>query len=234
MDLAIDVIIVPQGAECRAVRQGLKKLKVKPRIIAIPIGTNRIEETLSKQDFWQSNPKRVLMMGLCGSLSSSFSVGDLALYHGCYQQREHKSNGNYLEINSELNSLIRSKINTQLRQAGSIFVTGVTSQQVITKVATKRQLAEDFSAQVIDMENYQYIACLQQKNIELSILRIVSDDLKFDLPKLEKAISIDGKLKPLTLITEMSRTPYCSIKFVISSLLALKKLRKVVTMIFSN
>ena len=83
MDLAIDVIIVPQGAECRAVRQGLKKVSVKPKIVAIPIGTNRIEETLSKQEFWKSNPKRVLMMGLCGSLSSSLSVGDLALYESC-------------------------------------------------------------------------------------------------------------------------------------------------------
>lgn len=230
MDLAIDVIIVPQGAECRAVRQGLKSLSVKPRIIAIPIGTNRIEETLSAQQFWQSNPQRVLMMGLCGSLSSSLSVGDLALYESCYQQ----NNRNYIEINSELNSLIRHKINTQLGQNKSTFVSGLTSHKVITKVATKRQLFEDFSAQVIDMESYLYITYLQQQNIELSILRIVSDDLKFDLPNLEQAISIDGKLKPLTLISEMSRSPYSSIKFVISSLLALERLREVVRNIFTN
>lgn len=230
MDLAIDVIIVPQGAECRAVRQGLKSLSIKPRIIEIPIGTNRIEETLSAQQFWQSNPQRVLMMGLCGSLSSSLSVGDLALYESCYQQ----NNRSYIKINSELNSLISHNLNTLLGQDKSTFVAGLTSQQVITKVATKRQLSKEFSAQVIDMESYLYITCLQQRGIELSILRIVSDDLKFDLPNLEQAISIDGNLKPLTLISEMSRAPYSSIKFVISSLRALQELRKIVEIIFTN
>jgi len=230
MDLAIDVIIVPQGAECRAVRQGLKKLSTKPRIIAIPIGTNQIEKTLSGQEFWQSNPKRVLMMGLCGSLSPSLAVGDLALYESCYQQ----NNRDYLKINSELNSLISHKVNTQLRQAESIFVSGLTSQKVITKVATKRQLSEDFSVQVIDMESFQYITYLKQREIDLSILRIVSDDLKFDLPNLEQAISIDGNLKLLTLIGEMSRSPYSSSKFVIGSLRALRKLRKTVEIIFTN
>ena len=230
MDLAIDVIIVPQGPECRAVRQGLKKSTIKPRIIAIPIGTNQIEKTLSGQEFWQSNPKRVLMLGLCGSLSSSLSVGDLALYESCYQQE----NRNYIEINSELNSSISHRLNTQERQGNIILVAGLTSQKVVTRVATKRHLCETFSAQVIDMESFQYITHLKQRETELSILRIVSDDLKFDLPNLEQAISIDGNLKPLTLIKEMSRAPYSSIKFVTGSLRALKKLRKTVELIFTE
>lgn len=234
MDLAIDVIIVPQGAECRAVRQGLKKVDNKPRIIPIPIGTNQLERTLSEQQFWQSDPQRVLMLGLCGSLSPSLAVGDLALYQSCCQQNDDESKRNYLEISSELNYLISHKIEARLGQNKSILVAGLTSQKVITKVAIKRQLATDFSTQVVDMESCQYLNYLQAKNLEVIILRIVGDDLQFDLPNLDKAIRIDGSLSTLALIAELSRTPYSSSKFVINSLLALGALRKAVELIFTS
>jgi hypothetical protein len=231
----IDIIIVPQGAEYKAVKQGLARLKTaQPLIISIPIGVDCIAETLDRQQFWEiqskTQPKRVLIMGLCGSLSSQYLVGDAVIYRDCYSQATAEN----ILTDEELNRVIseglvhksRQKIQQQLNKNISL-VSGIMSDRIITNIAEKKQLAQNFTASVVDMESFAYLKLLKQKGVAVSILRIVSDDLKYNLPNLDRAISDHGKIKPLVMAGEMLKQPTVSMRLIRSSLQALQKLQEI-------
>ena len=81
-------ILVPQGAEYKAVCRGLSGVKLpKPWVVPIPIGskpvTHYLERWQQTEDFLTAKPSSILLMGLCGSLSPQLAVGDMALYHDC-------------------------------------------------------------------------------------------------------------------------------------------------------
>lgn len=220
----IDTIIVPQGAEYRAVKQGLNKLKRKqPLIVSIPMGTNRIVETLNIQKFWQSQPKKVVMMGLCGSLSSQYNVGDFVLYQNCSSLNQEK-----VATEPKLNQLIRQKLDRVS------LVSGVTSDRIITTIPEKQQLARNFAASVVDMESFAYLQLLQQRAIAVSILRVVSDDLKNNLPNLDQTIDELGNIEPVAMTKAMLKQPIVSLNFIRNSLQSLQKLQQITTDLFAN
>lgn len=222
-DKCIDVIIVPQGAEYRAVKQGLNKLKIQqPSIVSIPIGTNLITETLNTQKFWQSQPKQVLMMGLCGSLSPQYNVGDLVLYQNCTNLNQES-----ITTDRQLNNLIGQKL-IQIS-----LVSGITSDRFISNLAEKQQLAQNFAASVVDMESFAYIKLLQEKAISVSILRVVSDDVKNEIPNLELTIDKSGII-PLAMTKAILKQPIIGFNFIRNSLKSLQKLQQVTTNIFNN
>ena len=217
----IDTIIVPQGAEYRAVKQGLNKLKIQqPSIITIPIGTNRIKETLEER-FWQSSPSQVLMMGLCGSLSSQYAVGDVVLYQNCFNLSREK-----ILIEPKLNQSICQKLNNVS------LVSGLTSDRIITTISEKQQLARNFVADVVDMESFAYVRFLQEA-IAVSILRVVSDDVENNIPNLESTIGELG-IKPIAMTKAMLKQPIVSLKFIKNSLQSLQKLQQVTSVLFAN
>lgn len=219
----IDTIIVPQGAEYRAVKQGLNKLKIQqPSIVSIPIGTKRIVETLNSQKFWQSQPKRVLMMGLCGSLSSQYAIKDVVLYQNCFNLNREK-----ILIEPKLNRLICQKLNNVS------LVSGLTSDRIITTITEKQQLAR-FVAGVVDMESFAYLQILQPKAIIVSILRVVSDDVQNNLPNLEATIDESGNIKPVAMTKAMLKQPITSLKFIKNSLQSLQQLQQITTDLFTN
>lgn len=219
----IDTIIVPQGAEYRAVKQGLNKLKIQqPSIVSIPIGTKQITETLEEQNFWQSPPSQVLMMGLCGSLSSLYAIGDVVLYQNCFNLNREK-----ILIEPKLNRLICQKLNNVS------LVSGLTSERIIATITEKQQLAQ-FVAGVVDMESFAYLQFLQQEAIATSILRVVSDDLKHDLPNLESTIDESGNIKAVAMTKAMLKQPIISLKFIRNSLQSLQQLQQVTTNLFVN
>lgn len=218
----IDTIIVPQGAEYRAVKQGLNKLKIQqPSIVSIPIGTKQITETLEEQNFWQSPPSQVLMMGLCGSLSSQYAIGDVVLYQNCFNLNREK-----ILIEPKLNRLICQKLNNVS------LVSGLTSDRFVATIIEKQQLAQNFVANVVDMESFAYLQFLQQKAIVVSILRVVSDDLKHDLPNLESTIDETGNIKPVAMTKAMLKQPFTSIKFIRNGLQSLQQLQQITTDLF--
>ena len=222
----IDTIIVPQGAEYRAVKAGLnKQAKTRPLVIDIPIGAKNIEQTLALKDFWRAKPQRVLMMGLCGSLSPEYSVGDAVLYQNCCIQPQKCQ-----ATDRTLNLLIARK--TCFQKTKLPMVSGLTSERIITTVKEKQQLAKSFTASVVDMESYNYLRLLQKQKIAVSILRIVSDDIRHDIPNLERAINEEGKIKPSIVSAQMIKKPLASLIFIRGSLKSLKQLKQITVKIF--
>ncbi len=95
----VETILVPQGAEYKAVCRGLSRVKPsKPLVVPIPISPKPVTRYLER---WQqaghflNYPKlRVLLMGLCGSLSPHYAIGDIVLYQDCV----YESNGSTPDI----------------------------------------------------------------------------------------------------------------------------------------
>lgn len=227
----IDAIIVPQGAEYKAVKKGLSSIKVKqPLIITIPIGTRNISAALTNHNFWRFKPKQVLMMGLCGSLSTQYSVGDAVIYQDCYSATK----ATKILIDKRLNQLIIQKFNNYINQNKVSFVSSITCDRVVSTAKEKQQLARQFNVDVVDMESFDYINLLQQKKIAVSVIRIVSDDIKSDLPNLDRAIDESGKIKPLAMTKAMIEKPLASAKFIRGSIQGLQKLQQLTTKLFCD
>lgn len=223
MNLSIDTILVPQGAEYQAVCRGLKQANCqRTRVISIPIGVNNPSKSLEIKAFYQTKTQRVVMMGLCGALSSQHSVGDGVLYRDCYDLSRH-----CCTTDTELTDTI----NRQLRRVST--VTALTSDRPICQAAEKLHLSQTYSASVVDMEGYVYLEELQKQGIAVAILRVVSDDAMGDIPNLDNAIDRDGNLKVLPLAIAMLQQPIAAARLIRGSLIGLKVLQQVTTELFT-
>ena len=222
MNLSIDTIVVPQGAEYQAVCRGLKQANLSNiNVISIPIGMPTIRLHLPKIYSQTTPPQQVLLMGLCGSLSPLYSVGDVVLYQNCWADQ-----CSPVETNSELNQMIQRQLSVDL-------VTGFTSDRPICQAAAKLQLSQAYPVSVVDMEGYGYLRELQRQTISATMLRIVSDDLTGDIPDLNRAIDPQGNLQTLPMAISFMQQPAAAIRLIRGSLTGLKTLQKITTQLFS-
>ncbi|MCC0176753.1 phosphorylase [Waterburya agarophytonicola K14] len=214
--MPIDTIVVPQGAEYQAVCRGLKKANCdRLKVLPIPIGTKKIEQTLADYSWELIKAQNILIMGLCGSLSPKYSVGDLVLYQSC-------CNLDGAEIN------LHKELTTKIQQRRSIdLVTGLTSDRLICRAREKLQLSKTYLASVLDMEGYDYMKKFQQRNINVAMLRVVSDDLTGDIPDLSQAIDEEGNLKTLSMAIAFFKQPLAATRLIKGSLKGLKILEQI-------
>lgn len=222
MNLSIDTIVVPQGAEYQAVRRGLKQTNVQNvNVISIPIGMHNVSQYLAQKYLQTIPPQQVLLMGLCGSLSPLYSVGDIVLYQKCWDL-----NRSTVKTNPELTQMIQRKLSVDL-------VTGLTSDRLICQAAEKLQLSQTYPVSVVDMEGYVYIQELQRQAISVAMLRVVSDDLLGDIPDLNSAIDPKGNLQTIPMAIAFLQQPLAAIRLIRGSLTGLKSLQKITTQVFS-
>ncbi|MEA5620562.1 phosphorylase [Cronbergia sp. UHCC 0137] len=214
MSFSTGIILVPQGAEYQAVCRGLNQVGTRPTVIPIPVGVEPLRQYLQ-----QSPPPstRVLLMGLCGSLSPNYTVGDLVLYQSCgYQGNLQSCNSAFT---SELHSLFADNVS---------FVKSLTSDRLIWSAAEKRDLGAKSGADVVDMEGFAFLEYFNSltPTVEVAILRVVSDDCHHDIPNLSSAISPDGALQPLPLAWGLIRQPLAATRLIRGSLRGLQALKK--------
>ncbi len=215
----IDAIVVPQGAEYKAVCRAIKKeTDSSLAIVSIPMGFNATKVAEKIADLQSLNVKRLVMMGLCGSLSEKYSVGDVVLYQSCFDP--HK--GITLETDRELTTTIHHHL------PSAFLVTSYTSDRVINLASEKRQLYHTYTTDVVDMEGFSYLQLLQNHNIAVAILRVISDDPQHDIPDLSQAINKQGQLKILPLTVAMLKQPFAATQLIKGSLNGLNKLEKTV------
>lgn len=225
MDLLIDTIFVPQGAEYQAVVRGLKQAKCKSiQVIPIPIGCNNCEGYVASASLGNNRPQQAIIMGLCGSLSLRNNIGDAVLYQACSS----------LEYNLQFSDKSLSDAIYQKLQERVAWVTGLTSDRPIYQAQEKLVLAQNYPTGVVDMEGYCYLEALRQKNIAATCLRVVSDDFIHDLPNLEQAIDEGGNLKSWCLLWVMLQQPLAAKRLIQGSLIGLKVLQQITTQLFST
>ncbi|QLE50073.1 phosphorylase [Nostoc sp. C057] len=221
--LPINTILVPQGAEYKAVCRGLSGVTGSiPTVVAVPVGMKPLLKYLHQGQFLV--PKsRVLIMGICGSLSDRYKVGDIVLYQDCVYQ------GKLLECDRTFTAQLHSYISQKVS-----LVKSLTSDRMIWSAAEKLHLGETLAADVVDMEGFTALEFFKVGGVAVAMLRVVSDDCQHDIPDLTSAINSDGSLNPFPLAMAMLRQPLAATRLIRGSLTALKVLEQVTNMLFSG
>lgn len=232
MSLPIHAILAPQGAEYRAVCQGLSCAAVSPPpVLPIPVGPEPLTKHLERlQEIGQlvcHKQLQVLLMGLCGSLTSNYSIGDIVLYKSCVYQTDQSAPLSRL-CDPELTSLIQRKLKI------TYSVKALTSDRLIWSATEKHQLGRQYETDVVDMEGLAALEVLSQAGVAVAMVRVISDDCHHDLPDLNPALSPNGTLQSLPLLLGLLRHPMAASRLIRGSLLGLKMLRQVTTHLFTQ
>ncbi|MEL6929442.1 MAG: phosphorylase [Cyanobacteria bacterium J06600_6] len=220
--LSINTIVVPQGAEYQAVCRGLRKAKVNDvEVIAIPIGARFADRILLDHGDQLNSLSPVLIIGLCGALGS-YSIGDAVLVTDCKDREQ-----NQVNLNQELTVQIQQKLAIET-------VTALTSDRLITQASTKMALAQKYQASIVEMEGYCYVNKLQQQEVSVAMLRVVSDDAHGDIPDLNQAIDESGNLQTLPMAIALLRQPFAAVRLIKGSLTGLKALEQITRKLFAS
>ena len=220
--LLIDTILTPQGAEYRTVSRGLGHNSLSGiSCVPIPIGSVAVRNYMQGQQGAMGighASSSVIVMGLCGSLSAGCNVGDVVVYDAC------------VESGSLLVAPCSSKLTDRLLEYlpdSTVRVRALTSDRVIESSVEKRTLGRATDAHVIDMEGYPIVEMLTAAGVAVAMIRVVSDGLDQDLPKLAKALDDLGGLRPLPLAVAMLRQPVAATHLIVGSLRGLQRLYEI-------
>lgn len=235
--LPIDTILVPQGAEYKAVCRGLSGITGSiPTVLPIPVGMKPLLKYLhASQENGQflATKSRVLIMGICGSLSDRYTVGDIVLYEDCVYQGKRQECDR--PLTAELHSALSTQYSALSTQDSPLnLVKALTSDRVIWSFTEKRRLGETLAADVVDMEGFTALEFFNPAGVAVAMLRVVSDDCHHDIPDLTPAINSDGSLRPLPLAIGLLRQPLAATRLIRGSLKALKMLEQVSNLLFSK
>ena len=208
----IDAVLVPRGAEERAVRAGLR------RSVAIyPIGIGSSSATAAAEAVSASGaPRRVLVTGLCGSLDARFRPGDVLLYASIED-----TDGVPLATDSDLTAAIQRAVPGALSGIRALSV-----DHIVTRATEKRALAQHRGCHVIDMESLTLLARLHRAGSSVAVLRVVSDGVDDDLPDLNAVLDVAGHLDPKALARVCLFSPLATLRLTRGAFRALRALRR--------
>lgn len=228
----LDLILVPQGPEFQAVKRGIgPKLSLAPKLLSLPVGpksvTQYLEQWQQKQGLSTEKPSRLLVMGLCGSLSSKYQPGDVTIYSDCIS-----FNGSEL-LHRKCDDVLTTKLQNCL-QSKAYLVRGLTSDRLIYKAEEKQRFQKDTGAEVVDMEGFAVLNFFAGKATSVAMVRVVSDDCYQDIPNLTSALTPSGNLQPLPLAIAMFREPVAAFQLIRGAIKGLKVLEQVTSCIFTH
>jgi hypothetical protein len=212
-----DIILVPRGAEHSSIRRGLRNIgDLAPQIIPINLGAPEFLDSspVSRQslEFLNKFTGKIVTLGLAGSLSDRYRVGDGVIYQGCGAET-----GSYWQCEPEITAEI-----AQL--TGYSLVKGLTSDRLISRSEEKRRLGQG-GYEVVDMEGARILAALRGQKV--AIVRVISDEVTQDLPDLAPAIDNQGQLLPFPLARQMLIRPLPAFHLIQGSLKGLSVLTQV-------
>lgn len=216
----INIILVPQGAEYQAVRRGIGHAAV-PVVVPIPVGMAPLGRYLKT---WQQREplgagQTLLVMGLCGGLTLHHAIGDIVLYQECIHRAE-------LHISLPCDAALIERLQSAFVQEATL-VRALTSDRLVWSAQEKHQLAQQYHADVVDMEGFAALEFLAQTGATVAMLRVVSDNARHDLPSLTNAIDANGSLRPLPLAWGMVKQPIAAARLIRGSLKGLKTLQAI-------
>lgn len=228
---SIQTILVPQGAEYKSVCRGLRRSTAPtPLVIPIPVGVSPLTRQLKRLqqagDFSSHPPPRVLLMGLCGSLTPRCNIGDIVLYNSCVH-RSKACTPVVKNCDPELTALIHHVFQERVDQ-----VKALTSDRLIYCANEKLHLGQLYDADVVDMEGFAALEVLSQAGVAVAMLRVISDGCHHNIPNLTPAISADGSLQALPLAIAMLRQPFAASRLIIGAMRGLQVLQDITTFLF--
>ena len=223
-EMDIQAVLVPAGAECQAVQRAMKQVETGPQIVPIPAGPAAMQRFLDTEEGrpWQQSGT-ILLMGLGGSLSPDYAVGDGVLIDTVWSRFETKK-PEASSCDSALTQWLAQRL------PGISVVTGVTCNRVITTVEEKRHLGDRYGASIVDMESAVLLQAMP--HTQIAILRVISDDCHHDLPNITGAIGPNGAIRPISLALCFLQRPRAAVRLIRSSLQGLKILEHLTFTLF--
>ena len=192
----IDTIFVPRGAEERAVRRALGRVRAPHRVVATGIGP--LAAALAVGDALAGPTMgHALVVGLCGLLSPAFAVGETLVY------------GEMVSAAEATVTVDRAFAHDVARALGhaqsGIRALGVAG--VVTSGYEKLELGRRYDAQAVDMESLPLLRLLARAGVTVAVARVASDAAGEDLPDLQMALDGSGGLDGFALALAMLRRP---------------------------
>ena len=203
--MARPTILVPRGAEAGAVRRA----RTAARVVEVPAGAAAAG---ALPEF--APDETVIALGLCGGLWR-LTAGEVAIY-GRVVDGSRK-----YQIDDRLVDVLSAAL------PGATVVNACTTKRVVTTVDARTVLAQRFNAEVVDMEGVYLAAALAARRVRFAMVRVVSDDATRDLPPLEDAIGVDGRIHTLPVALAFARAPRAAVAFVLDVRGALATLSRV-------
>ena len=176
-------VMVASDAEFRIARRSL----TSANIIKTGIGAPRF---LSSQI---PDCTQVLITGFAGALNSALRAGEAITYTRC--------------INEEGISIDCAPARNF--PAGI----GMTASKVIVSAAEKKRLRDRYQADAVDMESFEILKACAERELKVSVLRVISDEAQEDLPDFNLAIKDDGTIDSRELPRVLLARPLLAIKF---------------------
>jgi nucleoside phosphorylase len=224
------LILVPQGAEYQAILAAIKKIAHSPVILPIPVG--KLAVTKHLHDWRQNNPdfspNGVILMGLGGSLSAEFSLGQTVLLESCLNYQNNQADQEKLSDRT-LSDWVQQKLGKNIRR-----VQGLTSDRVITDASEKQELGKNFNRQVVEMEGWAVLKFFNELGMPATIIRVISDEVEQSLPDLSKIYNSQGKLNAIALTFALGKKPIAGYRLIVASLKSLKILNQITRKLFSS
>ena len=185
------VLLVPRGAEERAVRQAVPSAT----IVAIAAGAGAAHlPVFDAGDV-------AIVLGLCGSLGAQ-RVGTAVIYASV------ADDGAAFGLDEMGIQRMRALL------PAAPVVAAVTADHVVTRATERAALAQRFGAAAVDMEGTHLARALAARGVPFAMVRVVSDDPRADLPPIEDAFDAAGGIRPLQLAAGFARDPVAAIRFV--------------------
>ena len=173
-----------------------------------------------------SDFQSLLLVGLCGSLSPEYAIGDIVLYQECIYAPP-SSPPQLRGCDRSLTAILHRNL-----QEKASLVRGLTSDRPIWSAQEKRHLGQRYGAGAVDMEGFAALDFLEGAGVAVAMLRVISDDCCHNLPDLNPAFRPDGSLAPFPLTLGLLRHPLAAARLVRGSLRGLEVLQQVTADLF--
>lgn len=167
-------------------------------------------------------------MGLCGSLTPRYSVGDIVLYQSCVYG-SNAATAQLRPCDPELTVTLYHRLKER-----AIVVKALTSDRLIYSAVEKRHLGQLYGAEVVDMEGFAALEVLSRAGVAVAMIRVISDDCHHNLPDLSSALSPEGSLQSLPLAIGLIRQPIAAARLIRGALRGLQVLQEITTCLFDS
>ena len=146
----------------------------------------------------------VLILGYCGGLSLALKNGDVVIPNKVTSSRDQKT----FELDSELSEILGRVVLTE----GHRYRTAplITQPFVVETSDDKRLLFKKSLAEAVDMETSEIVRVSRAKNVKVSALKIVIDDIETELPNFNEIFARTGRMDRLSVTSAMIAHPHLS------------------------
>lgn len=142
----------------------------------------------------------VIHFGLSGALVDGLKTADLILAQQIINEKNEMLKSDSKLFDHALEVLQKNNISYQ---TAHLF----TSSTVLETPEHKKEMAEKFKVQIVDMESYPYAKACELANLSYLSIRAIWDPVDWDLSALQNPMKITGEINASGMISSFIKSP---------------------------